>query len=572
MHLKKILGHFFHPALWKLLRFQTAGKIRRLSGAFRSRRKLMLAIVAVVLGCVWLGQTVISILLRQPADPEQLKIWLPVSLFLYCVFHCLKIGSRKPVEPFDWTPAEKQLLLGAPIRRMHLVTYRFISYLGATTAKAACFALIMTPDLPNLMMGFSGMFMGLLLIELFRMLLEQLAWVSSQTSKKHWLVTRLCMLVPAGGLVAFAFFQTFYAEGFNEAASSKNPLNLIQFFLAKVGEISSMPVISWLMIPWHATIDVVLSTGSFVGTLVKMTSIETGVISLSALVYFIDHRGQKWLEKLPRKQFNTQAANGTSAIEKTEKRPSKNATVPTGFGGAKSIVWYQLIGAFHYRSALAFSLGIPVFLCCIPMLANNQLLNSSFNILGSIVFYSFILLPAALLLDYRRDARKLILWKSMPINPMSLTIGHVSIPVALMSLFQLVVLVLATTLGGYSPMLLLAWPLFVPMNVFIIGMENAIFLMHPIRRNQEGFEVFIRTILTFTGKGLLFAVGLVGAIGWAFTSLWIANYLPWRSVTGPALFGIGVWVALSIVAWLTLKFCTRLFQNMDVSQDLPATV
>ena len=115
------------------------------------------------------------------------------------------------------------------------------------------------------------------------------------------------------------------------------------------------------------------------------------------------------------------------------------------------------------------------------MLAGNNLLNSSLNILGSIVFYSFILLPPALLLDFRRDARKLILWKSLPLNPLSLTIGQVFVPVALMSLFQGVVLVVAVTLGGYSSLMLLAWPLFIPMNVFIIGMENAIFLMHPMR-------------------------------------------------------------------------------------------
>ncbi len=566
------LGSFFHPALWKLLRQQTRGKIHRMLSAFRSRRKLVIAVTAVFLGIIWIGQTVLSVLLREPADPDKLKVWLPVSLFLYCVFHCLKIGSRQPIEPFDWTPAEKQLLLSAPITRAQLVTFRFISYVGAIAAKALCFAIVMIPDLPSFVTGFIGMFLGLTLIDLFRILLEQVAWLTSQSSRRHWFVARALMLVPAGGLLVFAFFKTFYAEGFGQAASSSNPMTMISFFLARVGEISSLPVIATFMIPWHAIIDVALSTGLQTPTLLKLICITAATLLLGAFVYRVDSKGQRWLEDMSRRQFRNPKYAATAKTSAPSNASAGHTKIPTGLGGARAILWYQTLGAKNHTSALMFSLGIPVFLCCIPMLAGHQILNSYLNILGSIVFYSFVLLPAALMLDFRRDARKLILWKSFPTNPMSLTIGQVAVPVALMSLFQAIVLAVAVSLGGYPLTMLWALPLFLPMNVFIIGMENAIFLMHPMRRNQEGIEVFLRTILTFTGKGVLFALGLALAIGWALLSLHIAKYLPFRALTGPLLFGGGVWLALSTAAWCTLKLCARLFTNMDVSQDIPATV
>ena len=107
------------------------------------------------------------------------------------------------------------------------------------------------------------------------------------------------------------------------------------------------------------------------------------------------------------------------------------------------------------------------------------------------------------------------------------------------------------------------------MNVLIIGMENAIFLMHPYRRNQEGTEVFLRTILTFTGKGLLFAVGLVAVMIWALASIAISRAVSDLRFAGPLLFGVGVWVALVSMAYASIRFCARLFDRLDVSQDLP---
>ena len=46
------------------------------------------------------------------------------------------------------------------------------------------------------------------------------------------------------------------------------------------------------------------------------------------------------------------------------------------------------------------------------------------------------------------------------------------------------------------------------MNVLVFALDNLIFLLYPYRMQQEGMEIFLRTMLTFTGKGLLFVLGL----------------------------------------------------------------
>ena len=84
---KPHLGSFRHPALQQLLRFQTSAKFNRLFASFKNPRKKVLSIVAVLLGLMWVSQTILSVLFREAADPEKIAFWLPLGLFLYTVWH-----------------------------------------------------------------------------------------------------------------------------------------------------------------------------------------------------------------------------------------------------------------------------------------------------------------------------------------------------------------------------------------------------------------------------------------------------------------------------------------------------
>ena len=564
MRSPQFLSNYFHRSLFQLSKFQFAGKVRRVANAFRSRRKIILSILAILLGCVWLGQTVLAILFREPADPQSLRTWLSVSLLLYCVFHFIKIACRKPVEPFEWTAAEQQNLLSAPLTRKHLVTWRLTSYLMATAAKALCFAVVMIPDLPSIAVGYAGMFLGLSMIDLVRVLLERVAWTAASTSKRCWTIVRSCMLLPASCLLAFAFYQTTCSVDFEATLQSPNPLAIPQLFLAVVGNVVSQAPLNWVMVPWNAVVDTITATNFDTAFYVRLVMLYIAIFALSAAVYFADFKGTEWLKQLALRGKGTASGANRKATGKNQKR----AKSPVGFGGVKAIVWHQVLGAIHYRSTLIFALAIPTLLSCMPLLSKNTGLTTSLSVIGSMVFYSFLLLPPALMLDFRRDAQRLAMWKATPIRPFALTVGQLTVPVLLMSLFQLCVLLIAVVIGGHSPMMLLAWPVLVPMNVLIISMENAIFLMHPYRRNQEGIEVFLRTILTFTGKGVLFAIGLVMTLLWAWAAIYVGKMLD-SQVVGGALFGAGVILALTGLAWLSTKTCARFFERLDISQDLP---
>ena len=93
-----------------LSKIQSRAAIKRTWERFRSPRRLVLSILGVVLGMIWAGQAVLAILFRESADPAKLALWIPVSFTMYAIWNVLKVVFRKPIQPFEWTPAEEELL------------------------------------------------------------------------------------------------------------------------------------------------------------------------------------------------------------------------------------------------------------------------------------------------------------------------------------------------------------------------------------------------------------------------------------------------------------------------------
>jgi hypothetical protein len=111
-----------------------------------------------------------------------------------------------------------------------------------------------------------------------------------------------------------------------------------------------------------------------------------------------------------------------------------------------------------------------------------------------------------------------------------------------------------------------------PLNVFIFAFENLVFMLYPYRMNQEGLEVFIRSILTFTAKGILFALALALFLSWAVVSSRVGSrLLPDKaSMCSSVLFVIGLCLSTSAAAAVATMLLTRVYRGFDPSQDIPA--
>ena len=196
------------------------------------------------------------------------------------------------------------------------------------------------------------------------------------------------------------------------------------------------------------------------------------------------------------------------------------------------------------------------------------------NVVGALVFYSFILLPTALKFDFRRDLDRFTILKSLPLHPLTIVLGQLATPVLVSSLFQIIVFAMVGVLHPLPLHLVIASViLLIPLNVLIFAIENLIFLLFPYRVAQEGFAVFLRSTLTFTAKGLLFLAALIFVVAWAFTVDNLTDTLN-QSLSldfdHRLVFAVGIWCAIAIASICTVISLTRVFQRFDVSQDMPS--
>ena len=579
-------GSFWHPALQRLLRFQTRAKFGRLFASFRNPRKKVLSIVAVLLGLMWLSQTILSVLFREAADPEKIGFWLPLGLLIYSIWHLIKISTRKVVEPFEWTSAEKEFVIAAPVTRTQQITYRLTSIATAALAKAVCFSVIMSPDIRVWYAGFFGMLLGLSFIDLVRVLFELFFYGLGKIGRR---VCQLVVLAGAGGCFLYAISNCLIAPTANSDLSSAGGLLFFKNFVLEIISLAQTQVGQYLMAPFAVFSRFVLSPETN-ASLFKNMLLAVGLNGLAvAAVYTLD----RWLQRqcrlkeianlktaIAQKAFDVASegsgkpgsavATGNLFQTPTTKPNKRKIRVPARLGGAGSLLWRQLLGVKNYRGTVAFSLLVPVLLSCLPLLANHNPGMMLLNLVASMVFYSFLLLPSALILDYRRDINRMAVLKSLPVSPLAMTIGQLAVPVLMCCLFQTVVLAIGAASGKVILwQVMLAGVLLVPVNVLIFAAENYIFILAPYQRNKEGFDVFLRTILTFTAKGLCFGLGLGLALLWVTIIVKAHNYFGLNNLVSTSIFVLGLWGFTLSLAWFLVTAITKRFERFDPSQDTP---
>ncbi|MEM7311565.1 MAG: hypothetical protein AAF497_00295 [Planctomycetota bacterium] len=555
-----------NPSLWKLHRTLGAAKLRMSIRRFRTPRRLVLSAVALALTIIWLSQAVLGILYRAPANPESLKVWIPVGLLAYGLWHVLKSATREPIEPFEWTDTERELLIAAPLDRNELVNYRLMSIVTAAIAKSLCFGLVMIPDLAMWPLGFLGMFLALVFLDLMRMTTEVATWG----------VTRSLFLKIRGAVLAIAAAVVISAAS---SALIKGPIGkhslaigLIFQFFASVIELRHTLPGQLAVAPFTIFSKIILADTLSLALVARVLSAALMVCGLAWLLI----RWDDWLSGLRHQREITNFPNQLAAQEQliAEGKSNQRATnVPRAGAGITALMWRQFRGMMHYRSSILISMILPGFLSLLPLMTRSESnVVLLIQVVGSLVFYSFLLMPAALRFDFRRDVDRMAVLKAYPITPLRMTIGQLSAPIIVCTLFQFAVIMVCMTCRPFP----LGWligctALLLLVNLLIFGLENLIFLLYPYRPNQEGVGVFMRSILTFTAKGVLFFLGVAIMFSWVMLGSAISKSIGVDHIAGGriAIITSGMMflsVALGVgLVWMV----SRVFCRFDPSQDTP---
>ena len=509
-----------------------------------------------------------SIFLREPADRGMLRERIALGLLGFLLFQMLKIVYRKPVEPFEWTPSETQILKTAPIHRSALVIYRLTTTAISALLKSICFVLVMIPDLKQLLAGFIGMALGLCFLELVRVITEVIIYGVGR-KKLQWI--KLITAAIVSTFVATAIYNVASQPEAEEKLASPAAYQFILAVVLQMAEFSRQSIGVLLALPFRCFSDIILTETfdiqflqrlllgvGFVGT--------AGYIAMMADCWMVGACQRQDQANLQRLKLTAGQASKKTAGQKRFVR------VPARLRGVGSVAWRQFYGAWHYRASIAVSFAIPIALCCIPMFASTPQPNSALFLVASLLFYSYLLLPAALMLDFRRDVDRMAVLKKLPIEPINIVLGQLAAPVVLCSVFQAIVLGIASLSGVASfGFLAICWLAIVPMNALIFGSENIIFMLHPYRRNKEGADVLIRSVLTFTGKGVVWALSLAALLCWALMSSFLVKQLglpdATHQLTVGAVFLTGTTIFVSGLAYICVRCLARMFDRFDPGAD-----
>lgn len=558
-----------HPALHRLLWSRAAEKMKSIGARLFAPRRWLVTLLAFGLAFVWLSQIIVSVFLRQPADPVMLAQRIALGMMGFTVWQVAKVIFRKPVEPFEWTPCEVQMLKSAPIDRRELVGYRLLTTGYSVLLKAACFILVMIPDIKYLPVALIGCVLGLGFCEFAKTVIEVVLY---GTGKRGRLIARIVAGTAIASLIVVCIAK---AASHPEAADNLASPAAWKFLLAiayAAGELTRSGIGAVVAGPFRFFTAVILAKS------LDMTLVTNMLIAfaMSAGTFWAALNADRWMVGNRRRQEQRdlkRARLASSTKTKVATAKARRVAVPRRLGGIGSIAWRQFLGAWHYRSSIFFSFLLPVILCCIPMFANQRHGGSALFLVASVAFYSYLLLPAALMLDFRRDVDRLSVLRTLPISSMNIVLGQLVVPVTMCSVFQAIVFIISAIAGVASAgTLLLCWLAFVPMNLLIMSFENLIFMLHPYRRNKEGVDVFLRTILTFTGKGLTWGAGAALVFLWALACRYLAENVIVFGGISPATVAtallLGGCTALVLSVSTAIVFSlVRLFDQYDPSND-----
>ncbi|MCA8998939.1 MAG: hypothetical protein KDA80_18210 [Planctomycetaceae bacterium] len=551
-----------HPALARLLKMRYVGRVRSLVSNFTKPRRLAVSLLGTFLAVVWLGNAIAGMLFREQYDPEIFRQWLIVMLAGYAGWHLIRVAWQKPETGLEWTEAEANALMAYPFSRRQLVSYRLVTVLVATTLKALIGTILLLPDLNVPLLGFSGLWLGLALVEMVRLACDLGA--AALSARQHQIYRGVTVSIAAGlgmALLGGAISLT------QSDAQDTIPVVFVLFsnLLIAVRDLVLTDTGRFLTAPAVLIVDSMTSD--------RMTMAAFSSLGASTALFWISTRAIFWLDEWAERNRIQREKRASADCSVQSAVPSGDHTSMSRLDSlvlerAGPVIWRQYMGARRYLGAILVAFIPAVLFTLMPMFLkkfDGPLLFSNF--LGGLVFYTFVALPAALKFDFRRDFDHLMRLKLLPYTPAKIVTGQLVTPVVLTTVFQYLMIMVASLIQPPSAILLIASLIGFPiLNYTIYAWENLIFLMFPQRLKQEGIEVFLRTTIVFTAKGIVFALMFVAIILWiSIVAVFADNFAPasYEVVIRKGLFWSGLLLATLAIGLVLTRQAARRFEAID---------
>lgn len=547
------------------LTFQRAEfRIDRAINRIKSPRRILASTIAVLFLGAYLLNGFLILSTRETADARSLGLWLSGGMVLYLIYHSVRCVWTDHQADLDYTEAEKLWLGGAPLRRSTLASYRVNSVLISATLKTFFLVIALAPDVQQVALLATGVFAALVLLETVRMTWQRFISGLSETHRKKMRVA-VTLIATAAVVQTFGHLVSITPPGSDPGAYVLNSFRAI-------GNLAASDAVQWLAIPWRPA--ALLATTA---TITSHTAVQFfAAVALIPTVIIALVRIDGWAEASHLAEEKRQLASGkvsrfkkdltaaTSSDNEDSLAKKIESMMPASLRDSVALVWRQALSVRRYTGTIVFSFAIPTALCLSPLLT-GRIGNQWTFIVAGVALCTMLLAPPALRIDFRRDLKRMLLLRSLPLRPIEAVLGQLTLPVLITFAFQWTTLGIAAAIVHPGWMHLALWlGMLSALAVFTFAVENALFLAYPHHENAQGFAMVVRANIMFLGKASVIAFSFIGLVVWVgvcksmFGSAWVMPV--YVSVAVGATWTTAA-LALAVTAWCWNRF--------DISADLP---
>ncbi len=550
---------------WQLARLtasRSGFRIRRTMKRLRSPRRIVATCLAVLFFALYLLNGIYILSARTPADPERLRLWLSGGMVIYAIYHFVRCAWSKSIADLELTSAENLWLGGAPIRRSSLAVYHMGNVVTAAMLKTFLLAVVLARDVGHLELLIVGVFSSLVLLESVRLIIQRF---SAGLRGKTLLRFRVALSLIAASLVIQILARMVAATPMGSPT-----WKYVLSFFQSLGKTAACDAIQWLSIPWIAAAQVAVTENYKWVTLLQLIA-SAAVVPLSIMLlvrvdaWAVARQARHERECLEANRFQRTITDRDVLLERGThpQRSWLQQRLPRRANDSFTLIARQAISVRRYRGTIAFSFAIPILLCLSP-LCTGQVTQQWLFVVGGIALCTMLLAPPALKIDFRRDLRRMLMLRSIPVRPLSMVLGQLTLPILITWVFQwITIFVAAIVTQPGIPQVLLWTGMLNALAVLTFAAENALFLVFPHHQHSEGVAMMVRAKLTFLAKAAVLALAIAGLGAWAITCQRLPE--PW---VAPTMVG-GALAATWSIAAVAIAVCAGCWRRFDLTLDVP---
>lgn len=541
-----------HSALRNLLKLRGRALMRRIGRGLKKPAGILFAILAVIIGVAWLIPVIVGSIAGEPVDPEPIRRYGPVALLGMLLGNMFNRNAQHTVH---FSPAEIDMLFPAPFSRRELLTYKVTIILVSSLGLGLLFSIFLLQFSGRWFFGFVSMTLAMLLVNLLSMAVV----LSGQYLGE--LLRSFPRKLAAGALAVLSLMWV----------AATLPIDRDRGVIENIHAVLESPIISIALAPFAVFVEMLTAESwlVFIGMAAIALLMCIGVFMLNLL---LDERGiEATIERGARYHQHIERAKKHAGVAFTYTQRSARWRISElpWLGGAGPILHRQLTTALRgIRSILGpMAIQLGVFGALVILIGRD----SESAAIGAGVFGVIMIgiaLPQMLTFDFRGDLDQMDWLKMLPIPAVPMVIGEVLTPLAIVTALQWILLAFTAIALPEVPFgsLMVIAVMAVPLNALNIMIDNGLFLAYPTRTVTAGTADLTglgRNMMLFIGKGILLigCLGISALFGWL--TWWITNG-SW------IMFFLVVWTLLAAAGMMALLVLAKLFQQFDVSRDMPA--